>query len=1023
MTDPLIQIPFRGGPNESTDDRALQPGEVVSLLNVSYDADGQYQPRLGYTSLATPARVQRLFVDGSELLLSDGHTLSSLNPGASAFVAKDFIPEYAVTHGALVNSSGTFSSFAETYGAGYRIATWVDPSDGFIRASVFDGTTGACVLGPTLVSTGTWINVVVGVVGTTAIIVASSNSPSIAAFTLALSPLGTWSAGSVISDGTFLVTSGVFAAAFLSATFVLAYQNGANGAAQTLTLKVYNSSLVQQASGNTVSSGLTGPFNTIATAAVTGGDGFVGVTSSGGTTGNAMIEYDPVALTSTLLGSMSAPTNINQTTTQMSGNARSASVCLTSNTTAVWAIEAVAPAIAWSMWSASAQVGVTMGAVGVGLASGLFFTASQQFATTIVFLRVLAAGAGTALPLLGTFILADLQTATTSALIAPRWLATLAPNYAQNSSFPTSPIPPVINPGPTGVLECALSIMRTTQGRQGLDLFVLTPAMPSPAFVGKELYLNGSYYDGVTLVEDGFASPPQITVGVNAAGNGQFQYCATWARIDSQGNLEESAPSAIFSVASTNTPNVQITAVALHATNKQRTNTTSFGVTVGSGSNVFMVVYRTQNVANGDTTFYRATNDPFPANCKNTQLGANVIYTDNTLADTSLSDGSHPVLYTTSGELPHNAPESMVSIVSHNDRIWGIGADRRTVWFSQTYVDGVIPSWTILQSFTVDDSNEPLVSLASLYDKLLIFTRSRVYVVYGDGPSIAGTNSDLQPPQVIPSATGCIEPRSVVTTPLGTLYLSTRGLELIDNGLSPTFIGQPVSVTTKTFPTCTSAVLSGQTSTVRFTFVSSEAYPLAGGAVGRSVVYDLRRNLWTVHSLGGGADTPVECAASHPIYGYVVGRNTPGSAAADVSRESTTADAAPWLDGTTPQTMSVTTSWVKSGDLQGWAKIRRVLLLAKFYDTHALNVSFSYNYAVAGETHSYPANVLANVVTGNLEQVRMIPVAGRCEAIQATIAVTAAANTSGRACGLTGLAFEIHQVKGPMRDIPVAGKS
>ena len=58
------------------------------------------------------------------------------------------------------------------------------------------------------------------------------------------------------------------------------------------------------------------------------------------------------------------------------------------------------------------------------------------------------------------------------------------------------------------------------------------------------------------------------------------------------------------------------------------------------------------------------------------------------------------------------------------------GASRLTVVLcgsSQTYVDGVIPSWTILQSFTVDDSNEPLVSLASLYDKLLIFTRSRVY--------------------------------------------------------------------------------------------------------------------------------------------------------------------------------------------------------------------------------------------------------------------------------------------------------
>ena len=52
----------------------------------------------------------------------------------------------------------------------------------------------------------------------------------------------------------------------------------------------------------------------------------------------------------------------------------------------------------------------------------------------------------------------------------------------------------------------------------------------------------------------------------------------------------------------------------------------------------------------------------------------------------------------------------------------------------------------------------------------------------------------------------------------------------------------------------------------------------------------------------------------------------------------------------------------------------------------------------------------------------MIPVAGRCQSIQAVVNVQGSTNTSGRACGLTALAFEVHTQKGGMRDIPVAGK-
>jgi len=988
------------------------------LLNVSYDADGEYQPRLGYTQLATPQRVSRLYTKDAELLLTDGHFLESFNTGPGSFATKDTVPEYRVTHAGLFNTSSNFQSFSEVYASGYRVVAWVDANDHFFRAIVLDATTGAVVYGPTILSTTTGVNCALGVVGATAIAIVATSAPSVLGFTLALSSLGSWSGATTLSDAFLLATGGIFGAAFLSSTFIVAYQNGVSGANQSLRLRSFNAALALQ-SNTTATSTLTGPFNTIAVAGTSGGSAYVAATSSGGTAGNILVQIDASALTTTGSTSMSTPGNIGNTTVAMSQNAVAASVVMTGSASCVWALESLGPCIAWGVFTATTQTGSTQGAVGCGLSSGLLYTAGAQNVTTLCFVRIVTAGAGSSYS--GTFVLVDLQTAL-SLGSNPRWLATLAPAAAQNSLFASSPnLPPLLS-GPNGY-ECALAIMRTSNGRQGLDLFTLTASSPHAAALGRELYLGGSYYDGVTLVEDGFTSPPQLSLAVNTTGNTSYQYAVTWARIDAQGNLEESAPSQILTLTtSANPPNNSVTAVCLHVTNKLRSNAASFGAASASGSNVFMVVYRTPNLANGDTTLYRVTKDPFPSNCVSSVAAPSLSYTD-TMADGTLTDGTHPVLYTVSGELAHNPPESPTHVVSHKDRVWSIAADQRTIWFSQTYVDGSVPAWNVLQSFSVDDANEPLIALASLYDKLLIFTRSRVYVVYGDGPSPAGTNSDLQPPQVVPTAVGCLDRRSVVLTPLGIMYQSTRGIELLDNGLNPQFIGMPVSVTTATYPICTSAVMCGNTSTVRFTFVTSEAYPLPSNAVGRTVVYDLRRNLWTVHSLGGGSDAPVESAVYHPTLGYVIGQTVANANSATVSRESTTADAAPWLDGSTPQTMSVTTAWVKSGDLQGWQKVRRVFLLAKYYDQHSLNVSFEYNYSSSLESHAFAANVVANIVSGTLEQVRMIPAAGRSQSIQTTIAVTALANTSGRACGLTGLAYEVHPQKGGMRDIPAAAEN
>ena len=73
----------------------------------------------------------------------------------------------------------------------------------------------------------------------------------------------------------------------------------------------------------------------------------------------------------------------------------------------------------------------------------------------------------------------------------------------------------------------------------------------------------------------------------------------------------------------------------------------------------------------------------------------------------------------------------------------------------------------------------------------MIFTKTRIYVVEGDGPLDTGAGSFVGP-NLISSAFGCIERRSVISTSRGVYFLAACGLCLLDRGLSVQVVGDPV---------------------------------------------------------------------------------------------------------------------------------------------------------------------------------------------------------------------------------------
>jgi hypothetical protein len=1045
MSDLQVQIPFAMGPNETIDPRQAPPGTLTTVSNANYDADGQIQARLGYTQIAAydyaaNFGIKKLATFGTQVVSVDDLNVLTYSPQSGALAFLDAHAPYACTRAPLSASTSQFASVNQAVGDGYRVVAWIDQAALTLFACIYDAANGATVF-PTvqLVTSGTQLaSVYVAVMGTTAIVTcyatAAGPTSSIQAWTMNLSVLNSWSASTTISDANFTGTTSygfcVLDGASAS-TFVIGYEKFVSPTQSDLILRSFNSSLVNQV---TTTTALTAHYTGLDACALRG-------TMAENLWIAASWTLNPSSLVSSATFLRADPTtlvvSVNVTpivTFSATSLTLSISVERVSSTVAV--VAGTLPAATNQGFfcqpiTTSGWTGSTTFAPNVGLTSALKWDPTRSLLLAIVSYAALnnnAGGVGTAGNPTGWAYPAPCTYYVVSVPIdgageACGLIATIAPGIGSLISQNNQIVPSFMDINGTS-LEAVLPVTRNG-AVAGLELLTIAQTanfVQSPATLGKELYLSGSYLDGYKLCETGFAYPPQI-ISATPSGSGDFTgnavYCATFLRVDGAGNVEESAPSLPFYGATASSAIEYTVKVAcLNLTNKD---------IAGNPAQVFVQLYRQPGIdsAAGNPLFYRCT-PAIPASGQtNNQTAATISIVDQALDSAILVN---PVLYTMSGELPHQIPETATHICSHVDRIWAIGADQRSIWFSQAYSDGVLPAWSADAILTVPDANEPLIALGSLYDHLAIFTTTRIYVVYGYGPSDTGSGNDLTVPQQVPGASGCIDPRSLVNTPLGLMYQSAKGIELLGADNSISFIGMPVSTTTRTYPVCTSATLCQDSDTVRFSFSN------AAGTVGRLVIYDLKRQRWTIHDMANGASgtngtgAAIIAACKHPTLGYVAAWNLAGGNNTTIARENTTADATPWLDlATYFIPLSVTMAPVKSGELQGWQRIRRVRVLANYYDAHGLSASFSYDYQGVNDTHAFTSAVIAANVNGSYEQVRYIPQYGRCEAIGVTLTTTAPTSPqvlgSGRGAGFSGIALEIHQKKGGYRPIATGMRS
>ena len=437
-------------------------------------------------------------------------------------------------------------------------------------------------------------------------------------------------------------------------------------------------------------------------------------------------------------------------------------------------------------------------------------------------------------------------------------------------------------------------------------------------------------FDGERVFEAGFFERPMIQApsfspsetGLEA---GTYLYIAEWEHFDAKGNRHVSATSDAVPISPDETATVTIQAQCNFATRRgDKDDTRDAGAR--------LVVYRTKK--NESTPFYRIVS-PTATSLSDINGPEYLLENDPNLDTVTLVDAFDDTsmlalgwgLYT--GNLagaipgatqdPGPVPPSRF-LLNTKGRVFGIsGDDPKQIFFSRFFVPGEAPAFPPAFRIFLSDTDEAAVALGVLNDKLIIFTRTRAYYVYGDGPSDTGGGTGFSEPLLFSDALGCVEPASVCVTPMGLVFQgSADGIFLVDQGLGVTRIGGPVEDTVKS-GTITSAYLDTVRQWLIFT-VRSTSYT--------HIVYSYQTGTWARWRF----DAPHAVVPSTGVRWqgkHVLGVSYPGGQGFVAAETERWADQSLNGDGEAsfePIQPRLQTPWLRVGAMTGYQRTRRFSL-------------------------------------------------------------------------------------------------
>lgn len=421
-----------------------------------------------------------------------------------------------------------------------------------------------------------------------------------------------------------------------------------------------------------------------------------------------------------------------------------------------------------------------------------------------------------------------------------------------------------------------------------------TPYTIDSKTVSRVLNIAGGFvknYDGSnTIVEQGFHLYPEIVSvtesGAGVVDAGSHAYKCVWEWTDNNGQIVRSQTSIPVTIVNTPNHTNAIVVKSLPVTSKSTLNGNTRTAPV-------LAVYRT--LVNG-TTYYRVN-----------QLPAEFLYNDSTVETLTYLDNktdaqisSNSVLYTTGGVFDNIATPSanLLTLMKNRVVIGGCDTDPNSIYVSKEKESGVGVEFSNELSIQIDSLGGNITALAGMDDKILIFKKSLIYYIAGQGPDKLG-NGSFTIPQLVSSDTGTSNPQSIVLTSDGIMFQSPKGIYLVDRQLTVSYVGSPVK--DYETQTITSASNLPDFNRVHFTMAS-----------GDGLIYHTFFKSWTTFS-----NLPGNASLSNQSVWYVAGSK-------GVARASTIH----YHDWNNEAIIStIKTAWISTAGLEGFQRVYSILLL------------------------------------------------------------------------------------------------
>lgn len=346
-------------------------------------------------------------------------------------------------------------------------------------------------------------------------------------------------------------------------------------------------------------------------------------------------------------------------------------------------------------------------------------------------------------------------------------------------------------------------------------------------------------------------------------------------------------------------------------------------------------------------------------------------------------------LYTTGGEVDNISTPASKAMCSYKNRVILVPSENPyCFWYSKQVIPGFPAEFSDLFVQNLDQRGGGIIAVAEMNDKLILLKQSAVEFMVGEGPAPSGANNDFSYPQLIPTGTGCSSAASVVLTPLGLMYQSPKGIQLLDLSLTEQYIGAEVEAFNSY--TVTSAQLIPDTTQVRLTLSN-----------GIALVYDYFVRKWSTFTNISAVDSAVYNGKFCYLQSSgTVMEETPGV----------------YTDNGSAIVPSLTTGWLCFAGLQGYQRVWRFLLLGSYFSPHTLNVSVAYDF----DSTVKQTDAIAVPASQVPYEYRLHLAQQKCSSIQLTISGTPSV-PYGQGLSLSALAFEVGAKKG-LNKLP-AGQS